>query len=136
MSRTLKNILVTGGAGFIGCNFIHYMLSPSSNFTGNIINLDVLTYCGNLESLSDIDAEHGAKGSGRYTFVQGDICDRNLVDSILKQYNIDTIVHFAAESHVDRSIHGPEAFVKTNVMGTFTLLDAVRNYWKNDDGSM
>ena len=136
MSRTLKNILVTGGAGFIGCNFIHYMLSPSSKFTGNIINLDVLTYCGNLESLSDIDAEHGAKGSGRYTFVQGDICDRNLVDSILKQYNIDTIVHFAAESHVDRSIHGPEAFVKTNVMGTFTLLDAVRNYWKNEYGSM
>ncbi len=136
MSRILKNILVTGGAGFIGCNFIHYMLSPTSGFEGNIINLDVLTYCGNLESLSDIEKKHGEKGSRRYTFVKGDICDRNLVDSLLAKYNIDTIVHFAAESHVDRSIHGPEAFVKTNVMGTFTLLDSARNYWKKTDGSM
>ncbi|MDR1024780.1 MAG: dTDP-glucose 4,6-dehydratase [Treponema sp.] len=146
--RALKNILVTGGCGFIGCNFIRFLLEKRSGFTGRIINLDALTYAGNPESLGDIagrfggsgaaagaasDASAGAGGSpagGRYFFERGDICDRPLVESIFAKYDIDTVVHFAAESHVDRSILGPEAFVKTNVTGTFTLLDAARNYWR------
>jgi dTDP-glucose 4,6-dehydratase len=116
----MKNILVTGSAGFIGCNFIHYILNKDKNI--NIISLDKLTYAGNkknLENLSDPD---------RHKLIQGDICDRNLVDKILKENNIDTIVHFAAESHVDRSITGPAAFVETNVVGTFTLLEAAREH--------
>ena len=142
MSRKLHNILVTGGAGFIGCNFIHYLLGQSTSgssaftdagFDGTIVNLDCLTYAGNLESLADIT--NGASAS-RYVFEKADICDRAAVERILKQYDIDTIVHFAAESHVDRSILGPQAFIQTNVMGTFTLLDAARNYWKLPDGSM
>ncbi|MCQ2595638.1 MAG: dTDP-glucose 4,6-dehydratase [Treponemataceae bacterium] len=137
MTRSLKNILVTGGAGFIGANFIHYVFNKT-DFSGTIVNLDALTYCGNLESLADIEAQYGvsAGGKARYFFEKADICDRAAVDSILKKYNIDTIVHFAAESHVDRSILGPEAFAKTNVMGTFTLLDAAKNYWKAEDGTI
>ena len=123
--RKLSNILVTGGAGFIGCNFIRFLLQKADNFSGKIVNLDFLTYAGNLMSLDDT-----AKDT-RYIFEHGDICDRAFIDSIFSKYNIDTVVHFAAESHVDRSIHGPEAFVKTNVMGTFTLLDAARNVWKD-----
>lgn len=144
MARKLKNILVTGGSGFIGCNFIHYLFGKSTaegafldaNFDGIIVNVDCLTYAGNPESLADIDAKFGANTTNqRYFFEQVDICDRPSIERILKQYDIDTIIHFAAESHVDRSILGPEAFVKTNVMGTFTLLDAARQFWTITDTS-
>ena len=147
MSRKLKNVLITGGAGFIGSNFIHYLfgLSSAKNnlfsdaaFEGRVVNLDCLTYAGNLESLSDVEEKYG-KAAGenqRYFFEKADICDRKEVERIFKEYDIDTVVHFAAESHVDRSILGPEAFVKTNIMGTFTLLDVARNFWKKEDGSI
>jgi dTDP-glucose 4,6-dehydratase len=124
--RSLTNILVTGGAGFIGCNFIRFLLDKTPDFTGRVINLDALTYAGNAASLADIESRFGGR---RYFFERGDICDRALVESLFAKYRIDTVVHFAAESHVDRSILGPEAFVKTNVMGTFTLLDAARATW-------
>jgi dTDP-glucose 4,6-dehydratase len=123
----LKNILVTGGAGFIGCNFIRFLLEKTPDFAGRVVNLDALTYAGNAASLADIDSRFGGK---RYFFERGNICDRTLVGSLFAKYDIDTVVHFAAESHVDRSILGPEAFVKTNVMGTFTLLDVARAAWK------
>ena len=122
--RILSNILVTGGAGFIGCNFIRYLLK-NNNFSGKIVNLDALTYAGNMTSLAGLENEP------RYFFERGDICDSEFVETVFKKYDIDTVVHFAAESHVDRSIHGPEAFIKTNVCGTFTLLDAARNAWKD-----
>ena len=131
--RKLTNILVTGGAGFIGCNFIRSMLDDTADFTGSIINLDALTYAGNPASLQDIEQKYADK---RYFFEKGNICDAELVSSIFDKYEIDTVVHFAAESHVDRSILGPRAFIETNVMGTFTLLDAARNFWKNEDGSI
>jgi len=127
--RALTNILVTGGAGFIGCNFIRYLLEKAGDFTGRIINLDALTYAGNRMSLADIETKHA---NTRYFFEHGDICDRAFVESLFTKYAIDSVVHFAAESHVDRSIHGPEAFVKTNVMGTFTLLDVARNAWNGN----
>jgi len=132
--RKLTNILVTGGAGFIGCNFIRYLLEKAEGFSGRIINLDALTYAGNRSSLADIEAKYGQAKQVRYFFEKGDICDRSFVESLFAKYEIDTVVHFAAESHVDRSILGPEAFVKTNVMGTFTLLDVARNAWNNDNG--
>ncbi len=125
MERKLHNILITGGCGFIGSNFIHYLFSESS-FKGNVINVDNLTYAGNLENLENIQEEHGGK---RYFFEKTDICDRNEIERIFKKYNIDTVIHFAAESHVDRSVLGPETFIKTNVMGTYTLLDVARKYW-------
>ena len=138
--RKLKNILITGGAGFIGSNFIHYLFNMSSSdlfgdadFDGTVVNVDCLTYAGNLESLADVEQKFGGK---RYFFEKVDICDRPQIERIFKQYDIDTVIHFAAESHVDRSILGPEAFMKTNVMGTFTLLDVARNYWKKEDGSL
>ncbi|AEF80710.1 dTDP-glucose 4,6-dehydratase [Leadbettera azotonutricia] len=131
IGRTLKNILVTGGMGFIGCNFIRTLLEKTPEFSGRIVNLDVLTYAGNPASLADIESRFGpGSGSVRYVFEHGDICDRSFVESVFKKYDIDTVAHFAAESHVDRSILGPEAFVKTNVMGTFTLLDIARNFWQ------
>jgi len=138
--RKLTNILVTGGAGFIGCNFIRYLLEKAEGFSGKIVNLDALTYAGSRGSLADIEAMHGTAGTShalqaRYFFEKGDICDRPLVESLFAKYEIDTVVHFAAESHVDRSILGPEAFVKTNVIGTFTLLDVARNAWKEDSSS-
>ncbi|MDR0456008.1 MAG: dTDP-glucose 4,6-dehydratase [Treponema sp.] len=133
--RILKNILVTGGAGFIGCNFIRFLLEKADGFSGRIINLDVLTYAGNRMSLADIEAKYGSMAQVRYFFEQGDICDRAFVESLFKKYDIDTVVHFAAESHVDRSILGPEAFIKTNVMGTFTSLDVARNAWKDSSSS-
>jgi dTDP-glucose 4,6-dehydratase len=120
----LSNILVTGGAGFIGSNFIRLLLSKKE-FTGNIINLDKLTYAGNLENLKDLQEDT------RYTFVHGDICDSAKVNQIFSQYDIDTALHFAAESHVDRSIHGPAPFIQTNILGTFTLLEAARQNWKD-----
>lgn len=132
-NRKLANILVTGGAGFIGCNFIHVLLQKTPGFSGRVVNLDALTYAGNAASLSDIDSEFGGS---RYFFEHGDITDAGKVADIFSRYDIDTVVHFAAESHVDRSILGPEAFVKTNVMGTFTLLEAARAYWNAGDGSI
>ena len=122
---TPKHILVTGGAGFIGCNYVRYMLETDKKI--KIINLDALTYAGSLDNLKDLP-ENGA----RHTFVRGDICDRELVDKLMREHEIDTVVHFAAESHVDNSIAAPEVFVKTNVMGTFTLLDAARQYWQGE----
>ncbi|MEN9564702.1 MAG: dTDP-glucose 4,6-dehydratase [Chloroflexota bacterium] len=122
----MKNILVTGGAGFIGSNFIHYVLHAEKDI--QLINFDALTYAGNLDSLVDVADDP------RYQFVQGNICDDQQVDAVLREYQIDTIVHFAAESHVDRSILGPRQFVETNVMGTFTMLEAARNYWIKDKG--
>jgi dTDP-glucose 4,6-dehydratase len=114
------NILVTGGAGFIGSNFIRHMLSAHPDY--RIVNLDSLTYAGNLNSLRDCDT------NPRYTFVKGDIGDRTLVNAVMEKQGIDTIVHFAAESHVDRSIADASVFVKTNVLGTHTLLEAARQH--------
>jgi len=121
-----KNILVTGGAGFIGCNYVRYMLETDENV--KIINLDALTYAGSIDNLNDLP------DPSRHVFVQGDICDRALIDKLMREHEIDTVVHFAAESHVDNSISGPEIFVKTNVLGTFTLLDSARNYWQGEKG--
>jgi dTDP-glucose 4,6-dehydratase len=131
--RSLNNILVTGGAGFIGCNFIRALLEQTPEFSGRIINLDVLSYAGNPASLADIEEKFGGS---RYFFEHGNICDAGFVEETFKKYEIDTVVHFAAESHVDRSILGPRAFIETNVTGTFTLLEAARNYWKNSGPSI
>ncbi|MCL2844670.1 MAG: dTDP-glucose 4,6-dehydratase [Chitinivibrionia bacterium] len=126
--RALKNILVTGGAGFIGSNFIRFLLTKT-DFNGKIVNFDKLTYAGNLESLADLSNDP------RYAFVQGDICDIEAVKAAFTKYNIDTVAHFAAESHVDRSILGPSDFINTNILGTFNLLETARNYWNdNFDG--
>jgi len=119
-----KNMLVTGGAGFIGSNYVHYMLK--SDPTVRIVNLDLLTYAGDLRNLD------GLPNPQRHHFVQGDICDAELVARLLREHEIDTVVHFAAESHVDRSISGPGEFVRTNVVGTYTLLEACRQYWLNE----
>jgi dTDP-glucose 4,6-dehydratase len=113
-------ILVTGGAGFIGANFVLDWLSHCDE---PVINLDALTYAGNLESLRSLS------GDARHLFVKGDIADRALLDTLFKTHHPRAVVHFAAESHVDRSIHGPGAFIKTNVEGTFTLLEAARCHW-------
>lgn len=114
----MTKILVTGGAGFIGCNFLKYMVNKYPNY--DFINLDALTYCGNLENLSDIE------DYDNYTFVKGDIRDASLVDKLVS--DVDYIVHFAAESHVDRSIEDPGIFIKSNILGTQTLLDAAKKY--------
>lgn len=124
MNHKPSSMLVTGGAGFIGSNFVRHMLSTDKRI--NIINLDLLTYAGSLDNLEELP------DPSRHSFVQGDICDRTLVDSLLRKHMIDTIVHFAAESHVDNSITGPEAFVRTNVLGTFTLLESARQFWLNE----
>ncbi len=113
-------ILVTGGAGFIGANFVLDWLAASDE---GVINLDALTYAGNLESLATL------KDDPRHVFVHGDICDRALLDRLFAAHRPRAVLHFAAESHVDRSIHGPGAFIKTNVEGTFTLLEAARAHW-------
>lgn len=138
--RKLKNILVTGGAGFIGSNFIRCLFGMSASgknefnfaqFDGIVVNLDALTYAGNLENLADVERQFGRDSANRrYFFEHGDICDRKNVERIFQEYDIDTVVHFAAESHVDRSVLEPEAFVRTNVLGTYTLLDVAKNYWK------
>jgi dTDP-glucose 4,6-dehydratase len=121
----MRHVLVTGGAGFIGSNFIRFLLQIEPDV--QVINLDALTYAGSLENLRDLP------DPGRYTFVHGDICNRGLVDDLLRQRQVDTIVHFAAESHVDRSILGPEQFVQTNIVGTFNLLEAARLVWLKEE---
>jgi dTDP-glucose 4,6-dehydratase len=117
----MKTILVTGGAGFIGSNFIPYFINKYEDY--HVVNLDLLTYAGDLKNLAEVEA------NPRYTFVKGDICDRALVESLFSKYDFSGVIHFAAESHVDNSISGPEAFVRTNVFGTFTLLDVARKKW-------
>jgi len=119
--------MVTGGAGFIGSNFIHYLLKKT-DFKGRVLNVDKLTYAGNLENLADIDKEFG---NNRYYFEKIDIVDYEKVKMMFEKYNIDTIIHFAAESHVDRSIYGPKDFIYTNIIGTFNLLEAARQFWAN-----
>ena len=120
----MKTLLVTGGAGFIGSNFVRYVLEESG-FKGRIVNLDKLTYAGNPENLADI----ARKYKDRYVFVKGDICDFALLGRLFKKYNFDAVAHFAAESHVDRSIFGPKDFVETNIHGTFALLESARSAW-------
>lgn len=122
MERKIKNILVTGGAGFIGSAFIRYLLRQVPEFIGNCINYDALTYAGNLANLQEV-AEHP-----QYFFQKGDICNQSLLEHLFFEHHIDTVIHFAAESHVDRSIHSPESFLRTNVMGTFHLLEAVKKF--------
>ena len=117
----MQNILITGGAGFIGSNFVRFVLKTAPDVM--IITLDALTYAGTLENLKDI------LDSDCHVFVEGDICDQSLVLRLFEQYHIDTVVHFAAETHVDRSILNPGSFIQTNVVGTFTLLEAARSYW-------
>ncbi len=122
-----KTVLITGGCGFIGVNFVRLVLETRPDW--QVVNLDKLTYAGNLESLRDV-ADHP-----RYTFVRGDICDQAAVERLFTEHAIDTVVHFAAESHVDRSITGPADFIRTNVFGTFSLLEAARNRWLNNGAS-
>ncbi|MCE7864558.1 MAG: dTDP-glucose 4,6-dehydratase [Bacteroidetes bacterium CHB5] len=117
----MKTILVTGGAGFIGSNFIIHFLEKNPDT--RLINLDLLTYAGNLQNVSEVEA------NAQHIFVKGDICDRKLVDDLFTAYEVAGVIHFAAESHVDNSISGPEAFIKTNINGTFTLLDVARKHW-------
>ena len=117
----MKTLLVTGGCGFIGSNFIRYLIEES-DFDGCIINVDSLTYAANLENLADI-AERFPE---RYVFVKADITDRTAMTAVFDRYAVDSVCHFAAESHVDRSIVRPDAFIQTNIMGTFTLLELVR----------
>jgi dTDP-glucose 4,6-dehydratase len=117
----MQNILVTGGCGFIGANFIRYLLTQS-DYKGRVVNIDKLTYAGNRDNLADIET----KFEERYVFIRADICDAVGVDQIFDQFEIDSVCHFAAESHVDRSIVQPDAFIKTNIVGTFNLLESAR----------
>ncbi|PSG87296.1 dTDP-glucose 4,6-dehydratase [Mesoflavibacter zeaxanthinifaciens] len=127
----MKTILVTGGAGFIGSNFIlHYL---SNNPGTNVVNLDKLTYAGELSNLKEVES------NPNYTFIKGDICDRNLIESLFNKYQFDGVIHFAAESHVDNSINSPSAFIDTNITGTFNLIDVAKSNWmeapfKHKDG--
>jgi len=122
----MKNLLVTGGCGFIGTCFIQYLLEES-DFTGRIVNVDKLTYAGNPENLIDIEKDFPQ----RYVFIKGDICDAGKMARIFDEYGIDSVCHFAAESHVDRSIVTPDAFIQTNIMGTFNLLECSRSRLKD-----
>ncbi|NLB91387.1 MAG: NAD-dependent epimerase/dehydratase family protein, partial [Clostridiales bacterium] len=117
----MKNYLVTGGAGFIGSNFIIYMLEKYKDI--RIINLDALTYAGNLENLISVEKDP------RYRFVQGDVCDKALIEKLFEENQIDYVINFAAESHVDRSITNPNIFIETNIMGTVTLLNEAKKAW-------
>ena len=123
-----ETILITGGAGFIGSNFIPYFLETFPNY--KVVNLDKLTYAGNLNNLKECE------DNPNYTFIKGDICDAALVDKIFKEYDIRGVFHFAAESHVDNSISGPLPFIKTNIEGTFTLLEAAKKHWLNGPGQV
>ena len=116
-----KNILVTGCAGFIGSNFVPYFLEKYKNY--NLVNLDILTYAGKLNNLKEVE------NHPRYKFIQGNICNRELVKFIFREYDIQGVIHFAAESHVDNSIKNPSVFIETNVNGTFTLIDVAYKYW-------
>lgn len=118
-----RNILITGGAGFIGSHVVRLFVNKYPEYS--IINVDKLTYAGNLENLKDIDQKEN------YTFIQADICDAKTMANIFSEYDINGVIHLAAESHVDRSIEGPEAFIQTNINGTFQLLEAAKNAWKN-----
>ncbi|HEY9875946.1 MAG TPA: dTDP-glucose 4,6-dehydratase [Candidatus Obscuribacterales bacterium] len=120
-SREPRRVLITGGAGFIGSNFVHHWCEHYPE--DRVVVLDALTYAGNRNTLKELE------GLENFRFVHGDICDRDLVNTLLEEEAIDTVAHFAAESHVDRSILGPDAFVRTNVVGTFTLLESFRNHW-------
>lgn len=114
-------ILITGGAGFIGSNFIPYFLNQNPNI--KIVNIDKLTYAGSLSNLDEV------RNHNRYTFIKGDICDRELIENLFNKYSFMGVIHFAAESHVDNSINNPSEFINTNVLGTFNLLDVAKNYW-------
>ncbi|NLE76710.1 MAG: dTDP-glucose 4,6-dehydratase [Chloroflexi bacterium] len=116
----MRNLLVTGGAGFIGSNFARYILETHPDY--RVVVLDKLTYAGNLDNLRDLE------GTPRFTFVRGDICDAQAVDAVMRQHQVDTVVNFAAETHVDRSIMAPDAFIQTDVFGTYVLLEAARRY--------
>lgn len=118
----MQNMLITGGCGFIGANFIRYLLTES-DFKGRIVNVDKLTYAGNPENLADIEIDF----ENRYVFIKADICDVIRMNEIFVNYEIDSVCHFAAESHVDRSIVKPDAFIQTNIVGTFNLLEAARS---------
>lgn len=120
----METVLVTGGAGFIGSNFVRYLLQNEPAI--QVVNLDALTYAGSPENLKNLP------DSGRQIFIQGDICNQSMVEDLLRQYEIKTLVHFAAESHVDRSILGPKQFVQTNIVGTLSLLEAVRQVWQKE----
>jgi len=117
----VKNVLVTGGAGFIGSNFVHCLLEKDAQVY--IVTLDALTYAGNKDNLLDLPDE------SRHQFIHGDICDKELIQNTFDTYSIDTVVHFAAETHVDRSILGPASFIHTNVVGTLNLLDMAKEIW-------
>lgn len=120
-NNTNKTILVTGCAGFIGANFVPYFLDKYRDY--NIVNIDLLTYAGDLANLIEVENHH------RYKFIKGNICNRDLIEFIFKEYNIRGVIHFAAESHVDNSIKNPGLFVQTNVNGTYTLVDVAKKYW-------
>jgi len=124
----MRTYLVTGGAGFIGSNYIHYMFKKYGDSI-RIINVDVLTYAGNLENLKDVE------NNPNYSFIRADICDADAIMKIFEENEIDRVVHFAAESHVDRSIKNPDVFVKTNVLGTLVMLNAAKSAWEQADGS-
>lgn len=126
-TKRMKTYLVTGGAGFIGSNYIHYMFKKYGEKI-RILNVDKLTYAGNLQNLSDIESREN------YRFIKADICDTEAIEQIFRENEIDRVVHFAAESHVDRSIRNPEVFVKTNVLGTLVLLNAAKAAWERADG--
>ena len=120
---TKKSILITGTAGFIGSNFVPYFLEKYPEY--NLINIDLLTYAGNLDNLKECE------NNPRYKFIKADICNRELIELIFQEYNIQGVIHFAAESHVDNSIKNPGIFIETNVNGTYTLIDVAKNYWMN-----
>jgi dTDP-glucose 4,6-dehydratase len=121
-----KKLLVTGGAGFIGTNFIRHALDVRQDW--HIVNLDALTYAGNPANMEDLEQDRAQ----RYRFAHGDIRDASLLDRLFSEERFDSVIHFAAESHVDRSIFGPDAFVETNVVGTFRLLEASRKFWETE----